>query len=535
MSRKENRVRIFNICSRKFDNTGKELINEKVIQMAIDNHKSIERFAYILHDKDTITVKGYNELACEHIIEEYNEKLKITDVLSDSEYLELARAKRVLQENAAKFEAERTTEPKPPHYHIVLQLNTPQTVDTVAKWFGIPSNFVDIPKGRNPYKFLDCAEYLTHESPKEQAKGKYRYLDSEVHYGGFDFREEIDNKQNRAIKYGTADFALQLKMDIVQGKYTLKQVKEQFSEYYLKNPRNYQIARLTYLELAQPPKTRINYYVSGEGGLGKTLLSRALAVQLALMVNPTLTESCDMYYEITDGRVAFDGYDGQPVIIWNDFRANDLLKAFNYDRGTAFAVFDTHPERVSVNIKYGKAYLNNTFNIINSVQSKYDFLDGLAGEYGEGDNLHRAEDKNQSYRRFPMLIDINSESYDFFLNRGFFEDTREYQQFIEYMTITGNFKAIQQNLVDLPEQKREIEKRVLSLPLEKTKECLDKDTGDKEKTEEEIQQILEQFKDYGKQKKNTYNNQISDECFEQLMLGFGGATVIEQKGGKNNE
>ena len=64
--------------------------------------------------------------------------------------------------------------------------------------------------------------------------------------------------------------------------------------------------------------------------------------------------------------------------------------------------------------------LCNEINIVNSVQPWKEFLEGLAGgytdKYGEE---HEAEDKGQSYRRFPGMIILHEEDYDFMLNKGY--------------------------------------------------------------------------------------------------------------------
>ena len=60
----------------------------------------------------------------------------------------------------------------------------------------------------------------------------------------------------------------------------------------------------------------------------------------------------EIFYVVGDGRVAFDNYDGQPVIIWDDFRANELLNSF--DRGSVWKLFAINPDRVSVHVKTAK-------------------------------------------------------------------------------------------------------------------------------------------------------------------------------------
>ncbi len=41
--------------------------------------------------------------------------------------------------------------------------------------------------------------------------------------------------------------------------------------------------------------------------------------------------------------LAFDKYDGQPAIIWDDWRAKDLLSKF--DRGMQWKIFAINPEK----------------------------------------------------------------------------------------------------------------------------------------------------------------------------------------------
>ena len=132
-------------------------------------------------------------------------------------------------------------------------------------------------------------------------------------------------------------------------------------------------------ERAPMPKTRLNYYISGTGGIGKGLICRAIARSLY----PSLKDDDDIFFEVGAQGVPFEGYDGQPVIIWNDRRAYDLLQELN-GRGNVFNVFDTHPARGKQNIKYASVNLINEVNIVNSVQDYSEFLDGLAGEYRQG-------------------------------------------------------------------------------------------------------------------------------------------------------
>lgn len=55
--------------------------------------------------------------------------------------------------------------------------------------------------------------------------------------------------------------------------------------------------------------------------MGKGLASRAIARSLY----PELEKDDDIFFCIGDGKATFEGYDGQPVIIWNDCRSFELF------------------------------------------------------------------------------------------------------------------------------------------------------------------------------------------------------------------
>ena len=133
---------------------------------------------------------------------------------------------------------------------------------------------------------------------------------------------------------------------------------------------------------------------------------------IARSLYPNFHDDDDIFFEVGAKGVPFDGYDGQPVIIWNDRRAYDLLQELG-GRGNVFTVFDTHPSRTKQNVKYSSVNLCNAVNIVNSVQEYKEFLDGLAGEYEEkSGRVQKAEDKGQSYRRFPFIVPLHEEDFD---------------------------------------------------------------------------------------------------------------------------
>lgn len=441
--------RIFNVMQYEFHpKTGELLLGEEKIKDCL-SHRTIKRWAYIKHDKDV-----YSAL----------------DEECDPEH--------------------KRGEVKPPHWHIVIEMGSNQVeVGVVAKWLGISDNFVGVAKGAGA--FLDCVKYLTHEDEKQQSAGKRLYGDDEV-AANFDFRAELDKRAERKLKYGKDLTDKEyLRAEVLYKGLTLREVRDKYPLLYMDDMVYLKKCRLDYLANKKPPKLRINYYITGKGGEGKGLISRALARSMY----PQFKYDEDIFFEVGAKGAAFEGYDGQPVIIWNDFRAIDLLTELN-GRGNVFNVFDTRPTRQKQSIKYGSVNLCNTVNIVNSIQPFREFLDGLAGEYKGRDGLTRKSEhsnREQSYRRFPMITCLHEEDYDLLVNKGFTEGTDAYDQYFEYKRIQGNFKKIVQRCDDLKLQ-QEMSEKALEPVIIETKKLIDQEKM--KSTNEDA--IRAEFASYGK-------------------------------------
>lgn len=455
--KKPIKARIFEVMQyEKNPQTGEDLhFNESNIEVGL-SHKTIKKWQWAKHDKDVHT-------QAEHDL--YKKKY-------------------------GKAPYWNPGDKKPVHYHVDVQCSAPVTIDTIAKWFGVPANMVEVKKGKNA--MTECAEYLTHEDEKQQEIGKHRYDDSEIH-ASYDWRKEVDLYKERKIKYGTVlnekeDYRLRV---LLEGM-TIRDLIDENPIAYQNDYATLDKFRYKYIsERAPMPKTRINYYVCGKGGVGKGLICRALARSLY----PKLSHDEDIFFEVGAKGAPFEGYDGQPVIIWNDRRAVDLLNELN-GRGNVFNVFDTHPTRQKQNVKYSSVCLTNEVNIVNSVEKYEDFLDGLAGEYTDRDgNLHEVEDKDQSYRRFPFIIPLHEKDFDLLMNKGFYEGTREYEQYIEYKNIRGNMQRIAERCNGNARLTRELEDKTVKPIVDKHHEVVEKIEHGSDKTEDEIR---EEFKDYGK-------------------------------------
>lgn len=390
------RARVFNIMQyERHPETGELLINEDQIKVALA-HKSIKQWAYVAHNRDVYSLR-----------------------------------------DEADNPDHRHGDLKPKHWHIVCRCDRAVEVSVVAKWFTIRDNFVDVPKGQGA--FLDCCQYLTHEDIKQQQAGKRLYEDDEVR-ASFDFRGELDARAEKRLKYGTdLDPRDQLRHDVMYGGMTLIAANEKDPLQYMADFSYLKKCRLEYLGRQKPPKNRINYYVTGKGGDGKGLISRAIARALY----PGL-EDDEVFFETGEKGALFEGYDGQPVVIWNDRRAYDLLTELG-GRANVFNVFDSHPTKGRQNIKYGSVCLINEVNIVNSVQPYAEFLDGLAGAYKDkAGHLVESEitKKEQSYRRFPIIIPLHEDDFEIMLNAGFLDAKESFEQYVEFARIRGNFRQL---------------------------------------------------------------------------------------------
>jgi hypothetical protein len=473
------RFRIFDIVTDKNNPIdGTEILNEDKIKAVLLSRKTIKRWAYILHDKDCYTSKEIESL----------------------------------KKNYPAIERYKTISPgdqKNPHWHIEIELkNSPLEIDTIAAWFGVKPNYVNVPKGRGA--FIDCVTYITHESEAQQRKGKYQYPDEEVH-ANFDFRDEINKATIKLLDKKNPSAAEKMQRDVlIEGK-TLKQCIDEDEYTYMKVDTKLKRFRLQYLDSMDPPKMRINFYISGAGRGGKGLMSMAIARSLF----PEITDDEELFFCVGHEKTLFEGYDGQPVIIWDDFRSDDLLRALG-GKGNVFKVFDIYPKKIRQQKKNSFINLVNKVNIVNSVQSYEDFLDGLAGQYVHPDGRFEKaefEDKQQSYGRFPFIIPLHFEDFDLLINRGFVDNSNAFQEYYMHLGLCGNLRKIHAICKENEELAKRIDAMTIQPVIDETKKYIE-DT--KSETLDEAA-ILEMFKDNGKTKE-----QINKEKLEQEGYVFNG-------------
>lgn len=390
------KARVLEIVQYEFNPiTGEDLhFNENNIIAGLE-HKTIKQWAYVAHDRDV-----------------YSQKDEEQDP-------------RKVQGNF-----------KPKHWHVVLRCDRAVEVSQIASWFGVSENYVEVKRGHGA--FLDCAFYLTHKDEKQQLQGKAVYEFEEIKCSpDLDIRRELQLRKDGNFKIDGKSFKTKKSYyhyRILNGM-RLSEIMDEDFDAYTEFYDDFKHYRQIYIDTLMPmPDVRWNIYIEGESGTGKDLISRALA---RTIVDPNCEmEDCDdfdkdIYFEVGGKNVSFDGYNGQPVIIWTECRSDTLVeKLGGFERVLEF--FDLKPRHIEQHIKFGSVVLKNQVNIVNSTQTYKDFCEGLV----------RGEDVAQSHRRFPMFLIIHEEDYNLGVNKGVFEGTREYNQFMFFDNLQNNFRDL---------------------------------------------------------------------------------------------
>lgn len=428
LKEKDIRARVFHIVQQmKHETTGETLLTrDKIVQALV--HKTITNWAYILHDKDK-------------------------------------------KEDGTL---------KNPHWHIVLECKNTAPLKKISEWFGVPAQYIDIPKGQGA--FGDCVAYLTHEEVTTELKYVYEHKEVCANFNIDDFfKTRFEEKR----KYGKSlNESERILIDVLENGKKLSECRSENPIFYANNLSKLKALRGEYLSRLEPPNIRINIYITGQAGMGKDLISQAIARSFF----PNYEYDEDIFFNVGAKGSAFEGYDGQPVIIWSDRRAIDLIMELN-GRGNVFDVFDSHPRKVKQNVKYSSVSLVNTINIINAVEPYKEFLDGLAGEYTDrAGERRKSEDKSQSYRRFPIILELDVGIFEVLANKGWLEDNNEFLQYLSYGKFRMGLKQVAEKCANNKRAKRKIEEQTTK-PIIELKEELEK----KEAGNYSDEELLEMF------------------------------------------
>ena len=426
------KLRQFTICQyEKNPRTGDYIINLNDIIERLRKYKSFTEWACCVHDKDIYTQDAIDDMRC--TLEKEAKKLEITDEASLSEY--------ILNNSWAKL-----GDLKGKHIHVVVKCENALPVEFISDWLGVPEYLIKKIKGRGA--FLDSVEYLTHEHEKQQGLGKYRYDDSEIitSASAADWRERLNSRKVDEEKYGVGKNKKQkFIIDVSEYGMTLNQCYNDPNldgDEYISWLGSLQKARQEYLtRKADLPNTRINVYVFGAGGTGKDVFCEALSHALY----PYFNDIRDIMFGIGDGNSTFDGYDGQPVLVWSDFRASHFQ---HLGKRITLTVLEPHPKHQggNVDVKFGSTKLIHSFNIINGVENFHTFVQRLTDAFVTRDGLHSQSEVNnieQFYRRIPVVVCLAPDKYTVTVNSGVYFGNNNFQNYELYKQIKGSFSYLQ--------------------------------------------------------------------------------------------
>lgn len=257
--------------------------------------------------------------------------------------------------------------------------------------------------------------------------------------------------------------------------WTMRQCSEDDPITFAKIYRTLPGLRLTYLRNQPPVANRLTIYVEGNSDSGKTNFCR-------LFAKCNFPDYDDPYFEAgKDERVTFEGYDGQPVVIFNEARPDVLIKKFGYDG--LYSLLDPFPGKEAYQRKGSSVILNNRLTMLNSPVPWREFIAGL---------VEPGRPAKQIYRRLQMIFVIHPEDYDIVLSGGFIDKSREYDDYIEFKRIKGRIPYLLQTLGEQVEEV--VAHRLMEIPMAKCK-MLEDACGNKITDPEKIPP---EFDDYGK-------------------------------------
>ena len=332
---------------------------------------------------------------------------------------------------------------KPAHIHLVVQYYNPVHSSAIAKDIGLPERQIQKAKAKRN-QFIAIAAYFTHEDRKQQELGKARYYDNEIYSSqNFDFRKEVDSYFSGRKIYTSANMPKYKVHDIIEqvakGKISLQGLKSEYGyAFFVEHEQKFLKAYREYIKTVHEMQPRINIYIEGKPGKGKS----TLAVELAKALYPNLDEN-EAYFVAGKQGVRFDDYSYQPVIIWDDVRIDEMMPEFG--REGMLNLLEIHPKKVNYNIKYGGVILVNQVNIINGIDSHEKFLNGIVDKYNDKsgkEHKGELEEIEQAYRRMAIVLRVYGRYFDVMLNQGLYNAVGSYMTFERAMRVMLDIRSM---------------------------------------------------------------------------------------------
>jgi len=456
------RARQLWFCTNVYALNGKKILDldecEKICQ---SKSKLIEKFVIGMHDLDKHDAESIKER------ESHRKQLYMERYQAYAEERGIAKSEAsesgyvfdaVCKQNAEAdvdfyYPTKNIGDDKELHIHCFIQLKYARYIDQIANWFDIPVTMIDVKSGH--HVFEDCASYLVHA--KQPEKHDYRDVISSHIRANFDYQEWLENQAVLDILHEKYHMHIDDLNDIVNKVATegmhLSTVEGLISTpIFLRNKKLFRDARDHYIyNHMEMPSNRFVFYVDAQGqsGAGKTIATQALCKQFArdygANINLDVGQLNEYIYKAGGKGVAWQRYDGQPIVYIDDREAIDLLMEFNGHDGIK-NLFDPYPQKEAVNIKYGDAIIVAKYIIINGIQPFEEFVNGLNGSYTTKDGIRVESDKDRAQytRRIHSVVKIYTEEeiVELLFNSGIMRNTREYERYESIKTTAMNFQKL---------------------------------------------------------------------------------------------
>lgn len=421
---KESRAKVWELQTQLYDTYGQPYIDLDALRARLDElHKAgeLQNYCYVVHDRDRYTQEDEDRAAAE-----------------------IARG--------VKRKPVKAGDLKPEHVHCELQLSNARTLTALAKWLSTPTFQVPVAwvvyvkenEAGEPQTFDDKCAYLCHERQPDKAPYRYDEMVCTFNYGDM-MQAYLRRKARKGRNKASRAFIDEHVNLIATGQESVAQFIQTFGyATYEAGKAKYDHAEQYYLQTAyQGAGFRLTYLVTGPSTLGKTPLAKILACSLFSEIkNPR-----EVYFCVGDKGATFQSYRGQPVIIWDDWRAAAFISHFG--REVVFgSLFQVHPDPTDFNIKYGQTVLRHTVNIVTTTESLDEFALALAGEYTDRYGNHfRGEEQQilQAYKRIWGLSEVTEQEITVLVNKGYYAGDAAldyYRQYELVGRVQNNTKAL---------------------------------------------------------------------------------------------
>nr|MCR5590389.1 hypothetical protein [Lachnospiraceae bacterium] len=425
MGARPKRSRIWEIQSQLYDTYGNPYIDPEALHnrgLELIDADKVNEFCWIIHNRCVYT-KEEEEEAAKEIAAGINRKQIIAG------------------------------DKKPEHLHFEIQLKEGASAETVADMFGVTTAqivYVRENKLGETQTFEDKCAYLCHHF--EPNKTPYDY--SEIH-ATFDYAKMCEEYGRRQAKKNKSKHSKAFRDEhvnkISSGEETLPEFIAQYGyATYEENKSHYDHAYEYFLSTKyQGEGFRLTYFITGPSTVGKTPLAKFYACSMF----PEIENPREVFFCPGDSGGTFQSYRGQPVIIWDDWRAVDFIREFGREKLLS-SLFAVHPEPVDFNVKYGTAVLRHTVNIITCIDDIDRFTKELSGKYTDkNNNKHKGEEGQilQFFKRIFSFTEVTEDSITFAVNAGYMSRLGNvplyyYKQYVALAKIGNNTARIAENV-----------------------------------------------------------------------------------------